>query len=543
MGLMKLFRFPGGVHMPDHKQLTRDLPIDRAPLPGRLYHPIQQHIGEPAEPIVHIGERVSKGQVIARAGGFVSAPVHAASSGTVVAIDRLPYPHPSGLQSRCIVVETDGEDRWVPGLRPIANEHKHDPGALRALIREAGIVGLGGAGFPTFIKLHPGREQAVETLIVNGAECEPYITADDALMRTQPDWVVDGLKIMRHALQAKECIVGIEDNKQEAYERMQAEVAKLNDPTIRVVKVPTHYPTGGEKQLIHVLTGKVVPSGGIPLQVGVICHSVSTTVAVRRAIRLGQPLFERIVTVTGQGINRPRNLRVLLGTPVRDLIAFCDGLNDDFKRLIAGGPMMGYELHDDRAPVVKATNCLIAATAAELPENRPEMPCIRCGECARHCPMQLLPQQLYWHSRAKAFDKVSDYRLVDCIECGSCSYVCPSRIPLVHYFRFAKNRLQQQKIERQHADAARERAQTRESRLARQRAVKAERTRKVKAAAAAKQAHDTPGSAATATATAPPTHVVSSDTRPQTIDQEARQRIATAERQRKAAASGTSDQA
>ena len=529
MGLGKLFRFPGGVHMPDHKQLTRDQPIDTAPLPPRLYLPIQQHIGEPAEPIVHVGERVGKGQVIARAGGFISAPVHAASSGTVVAIERRPYPHPSGLNARCIVIETDGEDRWIPGLRPIPDERGEDPGALRALIREAGIVGLGGAGFPTFIKLHPGREQAVDTLIINGAECEPYITADDALMRTRPEWVVDGMHVMRHALQARECIIGIEDNKPEAYERMRAEVARLDDPTVRVVRVPTHYPSGGEKQLIRVLTGKVVPSGGIPLQVGVICHSVSTSVAVCRAIRLGQPLYERIVTVTGQGIARPRNLRVLLGTPIRDLVEFCGGLDEGFERMIVGGPMMGFALPDDRAPVIKSTNCLIAATAAELPENRPEMPCIRCGECARHCPMQLLPQQLYWHSRARAFDKASEYRLVDCIECGSCSYVCPSQIPLVHYFRFAKNRLQQQKIERQHADAARERVGAREARLARQKNEKAERMRKVKAAAAAKQAHDSPRKAP-----ATPPRAAPGDTVPITVDPAAGRRIAEAERQRRA---------
>jgi electron transport complex protein RnfC len=527
MNLARLFRFPGGVHMPDHKELTRGQPIVTAPLPQRLYLPIQQHIGDPAEPIVHVGERVGKGQVIARAGGFISAPVHASSSGTVIAIERQPYPHPSGLNARCIVIETDGEDRWIPGQRPIADERSEDPGALRALIREAGIVGLGGAGFPTFIKLHPGREQAVDTLIINGAECEPYITADDALMRTRPEWVIDGMHVMRHALQARECIIGIEDNKPEAFERMEAEVARLGDPTVRVVQVPTHYPTGGEKQLIRVLTGKVVPSGGIPLQVGVICHSVSTSVAVCRAIRLGQPLYERIVTVTGRGIAEPRNLRVLLGTPIRDLIEFCGGLNEGFERMIVGGPMMGFALPDDRAPVIKATNCLIAATAEELPENRPQMPCIRCGECARVCPMQLLPQQLYWHSRAKAFDRASEFRLVDCIECGSCSYVCPSRIPLVHYFRFAKNRLQQQNIERRRAEAARERVTARETRLARQKAEKALRMRQAKAAAAAKQAQDRDHEEAP---TKPPR--MSDETTPATVDATARQRIAEAERRR-----------
>jgi len=355
------------------------------------------------------------------------------------------------------------------------------------LIREAGIVGLGGAGFPTFIKLHPSEEKAVECLVLNGAECEPYITADDAVMRTQPDWVLSGLLAMRHALQAKECVIAIEDNKPEAYERMRAVVAEIDDPTLRVVQVPTRYPTGGEKQLIKVLTGRVVPSGGIPLQIGVICHSISTAVAIHRAVRLGQPLFERIVTVTGEGITEPKNVRALLGTPIRELIEFCGGYSDAHERLIIGGPMMGFALPDERAPVIKAVNCLLAASRAELPPERPQMPCIRCGECANHCPMQLLPQQLYWHARAREIDKTSEYRLADCIECGICNYVCPSHIPLVHYFRYAKNRLQQQRAEKQRSEASRERVATRNERVASVKAAKAERMRAMKAAAANKQ--------------------------------------------------------
>lgn len=487
---IKLWRFHGGLHLPGHKQGTCDLPSVKARIPARLILPLQQHIGQPAEPVVKIGDRVLKGQMVARASGYVSAPIHASTSGTVVEIGEHPVPHPSGLMAPCLVIEPDGKDEWIE-RHPVEDYRRLDPVELRDLIREAGIVGLGGAGFPSSVKLNPGPGKVVETLILNGAECEPYITCDDRLMRERPREVIGGLMILRHALQVRQCIIGIEDNKPEAYkalvEALQSyDGAETED--IHVVQIPTIYPTGGEKQLIKVLTGKEVPSHDLPIAIGVVCHNVGTAAAVYRCVTAGEPLISRLMTVTGKGVARPSNLETLVGTPVRELVEQCGGYTDDVEKLILGGPMMGITIHTDAIPVTKTTNCILAPARDELPAQQPAMPCIRCGECTRVCPVNLLPQQMYWHARAKDFDKVRDYNLFDCIECGCCAYVCQSHIPLVHYFRFAKTEIWTQEREKKKAEHARKRHESRVRRMEREKAERAERLRQKKETPAAETA-------------------------------------------------------
>lgn len=467
--IRRLWKFNGGVHLPGHKDESTRLPVTRAHLPKRLILPLHQHIGEAAEAVVKVGDHVLKGQMIAHAKGFVSAPLHAPSSGTVVEIGDLPVPHPSGLNAPCIVMETDGEDRWTE-LRPHCDYDQLDPSHLRNIIREAGIVGLGGAGFPSFIKLNPGPGKTVDTLILNGVECEPYITCDDMLMRERGQEIICGLRIMRHALHARACVIAMEDNKPEAYAAL---LAATRGTDIEVIQVPTIYPAGGEKQLIKVLTGMEVPSNGLPIHIGIVCHNVGTAVAVYRAIEHGEPLISRYMTITGGNIVQPRNLEVLIGTPVKDLLDECGWHPDTLERLVMGGPMMGFSLPGDDVPVIKTTNCILAMTRDDAPAHRPVMPCIRCGACADACPVNLLPQQLYWHAHAKDLDKIQEYDLFDCIECGCCSYVCPSNIPLVHYYRYAKTEIWAAEREKQKAEQARIRHEFRLQRIDREKAERA----------------------------------------------------------------------
>lgn len=460
-GSRELWRFHGGLHLPDHKAISLERPTRQVTLPRQLLLPLLQHIGAPAQPLVEVGQRVLKGEKIADSPAPVTAPLHAPTSGTVVGIGEYPIPHPSGLSGPCILIESDGRDEWGALPEPIADYRACDAATLRERIREAGIVGLGGATFPSAVKLNPGKP--IKTLIINGAECEPYITCDDRLMRDQPERVMAGIRILQHMLQSEECLIAIEDNKPEAILALHDLV--WEDEPIEVVRIPTLYPSGGEKQLIRVLTGHEVPSSGLPAQLGIICHNVATAAAIADAVLEGRPLISRLVTLTGEGIREPGNYQALIGTLASDLIAQAGGYRGDPRQLILGGPMMGFDLASDAVPITKGGNCLLCPSPEEAPPPDPARACIRCGRCADACPARLLPQQLYWYSRAKDLEKAQDYNLFDCIECGCCSHVCPSHIPLVHYYRYAKNECWAQERERREAERAKQRHDTRIARL------------------------------------------------------------------------------
>jgi len=472
----QLWKFHGGIHPAQHKEESTRRPIAPATIPSELVIPLHQHIGESAEPIVKVGDHVLKGQEIGRAHGYVSASVHASSSGMVVAIEERPIPHPSGLNAPCLVIKTDGEDRWHAPT-PAGDYVEMEPSHLRNLVRSAGIVGLGGAGFPSFIKLNP-TGKVIDTLILNGVECEPYITCDDMLMRERADEIIAGAKIMRHALQAREVLIAIEDNKPQAIAAMRQ--AAIDEPGVEVAVVPTRYPQGDGRQLVKVLTGREVPSSGLSSQIGIVVHNVATAYSVDRAINHSQPLISRIVTVTGDGIREPRNLEVPIGTPIQHLLDLC-GVAENVERIVIGGPLMGYAMLSAHVPVIKTSNCILVSRKPANPPA-PEMPCIRCGACSDACPVELLPQQLYWHARAKEFDKTQEYDLFDCIECGCCAYVCPSNIPLVHYYRFAKTEIWAQEREKEKADQARKRHDFRQARMEREQAEKEARLAQKKAA-------------------------------------------------------------
>jgi len=482
--MTQLWDFSGGVHPPENKHQSTCRPIRQAPIPEYLILPLQQHIGEPAEVVVKVGDRVLKGQTLADVTTGMGVPIHASTSGTVEAIEKRPVPHPSGMSDWCVVLKPDGKDEWCP-LEPTDDYKQLEREQVLQKIRNAGISGMGGAGFPTDIKLRPPRDRKVDTLIINGAECEPYITADDMTMREQAGEMVAGLEVIAWILRPGRCVIGIESNKPEAIAAVRTAVEGTQ---IEVAVVPTKYPSGGEKQLIEILTGMEVPSGGIPADIGVMCQNVGTAVAVSRAVFEGKPLISRIITITGEAVREPGNFDTLIGTPVHSLLQEASLEHSRLNRLILGGPMMGFTLNTDEIPATKTSNCVIAASTAELPAPPPEQPCIRCGQCAEVCPMELLPQQLFWYSKSTEFEKAEHLNLFDCIECGACSYVCPSSIPLVQYYRFAKGEIRQQNAEQLKADRARERFEARQARLEREQQEKEQRRQdRARAAAEAQE--------------------------------------------------------
>ncbi len=462
------YSIPGGIHPPENKTQSLQRPISHAGIPPVLVLPLAQHIGAPAKPLINIGDKVLKGQKIAEANGFVSAPIHAPSSGTVSAIENHIIAHPSGLEGPCISIHTDGKDTWCEHSG-IKDYTQLDKNTLLDIIRNAGITGMGGAGFPTAVKLAGKPNAKIKTLIINGTECEPYITADDILMRERSQHIIAGIHIIAHLLQAEEILIGIEDNKPEAIDAMQ----KASESTkIEVISFPTKYPSGGEKQLIQILTGQEVPSGGLPSDLGIVLQNVGTALAVYNAVALGEPLISRITTVTGEGVSQAQNFEVLLGTPIQYLLEQSGFKQENTRRLIMGGPMMGFALETSEVPVVKTTNCVLAPSKEELPDPEPQQACIRCSMCVQACPASLLPQQMYWFSQGKELEKLEAHNVSDCIECGACSYVCPSNIPLVQYFRSGKSAIKQAKQDAQEAEHAKLRFEARKERLEREQAEK-----------------------------------------------------------------------
>ena len=494
---VSIWDIPGGIHPAERKELSNHAPIEPAPVPKRLVLPLNQHIGAPAEPVVSVGEHVLKGQLIAAATGVVSVPVHAPTSGTISFIGAQPYPHVSGMLMPAIVIDSDGLDQWGP-LTSCPDYRALAASELVERIRQAGISGLGGAGFPTSVKLNARPTQKIHTLIINGTECEPYITADDLLMRERADALVSGIEVLAHLIQPEQVLIGIEDNKPEAIAAVQAAVGE-RPFAVRVF--PTKYPSGGEKQLIQILTGVEVPSGGLPADIGMLCQNVGTCVAIHDAVLLGKPLISRVTTLTGEALARPGNVEALIGTPVGELLAFAGLDQAKLNRLIMGGPMMGFTLPSLDVPLIKTSNCLLASTKAELPPPPPAMPCIRCGECAEACPASLLPQQLHFFALGQEHEQLKAHNLFDCIECGACAYVCPSSIPLVQYYRAAKAEIRDLEHKQLKAEHSKQRFEQRQERLRRAEEQKeAERLARAERAAQAKAAQ---ADAAPAAVTAP----------------------------------------
>lgn len=488
----KLWRFPGGIHPPQRKDLANQTPIARMPIPKRLWIPLKQHIGQPGQLIVQVGDSVLKGQALTAPGPNSGLAVHAPTSGRVSAIVEHPSAHPSALPVTTLILDTDGEDTW--GQRhPIADYTQLDSAELIAHIAQCGIAGLGGAAFPTAQKL--ANSQPLDYLIINGVECEPYIVSDDRLMREHPAGIMRGIKILQHISGIEQVLVAIEDNKPEAIKAMRD--ACEGDASIQVRVVPTVYPSGGERQLIQVLTGRQVPANGLPKDIGVLMQNTGTAYAIYRAVMFGEPLHERVVTLTGEALERPGTVWAPLGCSVEDLLTFAGYRAYPKAKVIMGGPMMGFTLPRLDVPIVKGSNCILAPAKKELPTAGAEMACIRCGACADVCPASLLPQQLYWLARDHDYDGLRQYNLADCIECGACAFVCPSEIPLVHYYRQAKADMREQYIEKHKADIAKERFEARKARLERE---KQERLEKHQRAAEARQKAVAEREAATAAA-------------------------------------------
>ena len=453
---------PGGVHPPENKHQSVTQSIGQLPMPETLVIPLSQHIGAAAIPCVEIGQSVLKGQIIAKPAGMVSIPMHAPTSGTVSAIEHRPIAHSSGMLAPCIEITTDGADTWIEHEGISDYEHV-SPRKLLEMVGNAGISGMGGAGFPSAVKLNPGRQRPIDTLIVNATECEPYITADDSAIRERAAEIVEGIKILSAILDHPHHImIGIEDNKPEAIEALAPHVEGTG---ISVVVFPTKYPSGGEKQLIYILTGKELPSGKLPADLGMVCINIGTTYAIKRAIIDGEPLVSRVTTVTGDAVGIQRNYDTLIGTPVSHMLAHNEYNEQAGGRVVMGGPMMGFTLPSAEVPIIKTTNCILAPSYQEIPDDEPAQPCIRCGMCAEACPASLLPQQLFWYAQAEDHERLEAHNLFDCIECGACSYVCPSNIPLVQYYRAAKGEIRHARDEKVKSDHARERFEFHKERI------------------------------------------------------------------------------
>ncbi|ORM62079.1 electron transport complex subunit RsxC [Pantoea rodasii] len=471
----KLWDFQGGIHPPEMKTQSNGTPLSQLPLPEQFIIPLKQHIGHEGEICVSPGDHVLRGQPLTFGGGRM-LPVHAPTSGTIEAIAPHMTAHPSGLSELCVFLRADGEDRWTtldpqPDFRALSRED------VVKRIHEAGVAGLGGAGFPTATKLRGGL-RGVKTLIINAAECEPYITADDRLMQDCAAEVLEGCRILAWVLQAERVLIGVEDNKPEAIAALKQALGGDRELQVRVV--PTKYPSGGAKQLTQILTGVEVPHGGRSTDIGVLMQNVGTAWAVKRAIIDGEPITERVVTLTGEAIAQPRNVWGRLGTPVSHLLHHVGFTPGSRQMVIMGGPLMGFTLPSLNVPLVKISNCILAPSASEMGNNEEEQSCIRCSACADACPAKLLPQQLFWYSQGGDHEKARAHNIDDCIECGACAYVCPSNIPLVQYYRQEKAELRAIDLEAKRTAEAKARFEARQARLEREKLVREARHEEAK---------------------------------------------------------------
>ena len=491
LALQSLWDFPGGVHPPQRKSLSNTTDIQRLSLPAVVHIPVKQHIGVNGELIVNVGDKLKKGQRLTASENAFAVPVHASTSGTVIAIDEHVAAHPSGLSELTVSIESDGLDS-VFEYQPMPDYAQRSKSDIIQAICSAGISGLGGAGFPTHLKAN--NVKPIEFLIINGIECEPYISSDDRLMREHAWQIRQGIDILCHLLHPKQVLIAVENNKPEAFETLS--IACQQEDNYQVVSVPTKYPAGGEKQLIQVLTSREVPADGLPIDVGCLMFNVGTCFSIADAVIEGKPLIERVVTITGEAVDKPQNVWARIGTPTKHLLehAHYDSEKQSYPRIIMGGPMMGFTLSSVQVPVVKITNCILVPAAKELPLIEDERACIRCSACADACPVSLLPQQMFWYSKSKEYEKAQEYNLFDCIECGACAYVCPSEIPLVHYYRKAKSDIRHQQVEKEKSEKARIRFEARNERLQRDKEAREEKHRL--AAQARKQSMNKDGGAA-----------------------------------------------
>ncbi|WP_068114879.1 electron transport complex subunit RsxC [Tropicimonas marinistellae] len=456
------FGIRGGVHPETRKYLAAECAIETMPLPSLVRVPLQQHIGAEAVPLVKRDDQVLKGQLIGKARGAVSAHVHAPTSGRVIAVGQFAAPHPSGLPVATITIRPDGEDRWGPHM-PRMRPEDADPAEIAQRVMEAGIVGMGGATFPAAVKLTLRERYPLHTLIINGAECEPYLTCDDRLLRERSEEVVDGIRIMARALGITKVIVAIEGNKPQAIEAIRRHIFAVG-PEARVVRVPTLYPMGSEKHLVQTVTGLETPARALTAELGVVVHNAATAHAVHKAVRYGEPLISRVLTVSGFGVKRPANVEVLIGTPVSEILDHCGGLTGTPDRLILGGPMMGLPIQSLRVPVIKGTNGILALEAAETRRHE-AMPCIRCGGCIKVCPCGLMPMEMHARIHAGDLDGAVETGLLDCVSCGSCSFNCPSNIQLVQGFNYAKGRLAAKQSQKHQQEEAKRLAEARTARM------------------------------------------------------------------------------
>jgi electron transport complex protein RnfC len=453
----------GGLRLPAHKLESTAAPIRRGFVPERLFVSARQHRGPAAAPVVEIGQHVGRGETIARSPSDDGADVHAPTSGRVVAIVTLPVPlHAHVSAETCIVIAPDGRDHRSSEPGPIAPGTT--PEAAIAQIKAAGIVGLGGAVYPTAAKVHSISGRDCKLLIINGAECEPYISCDDMLMREAPDAILKGAELLRRIVGADECIVAVERDKPQAIDALTASAERLAIEGLRIAELPSVYPAGGERQLVDVLSGIELASARIPAEEGILCQNVGTAYATYHYFSDAEPLTSRIVTITGAAITEPCNVEAMIGTPIRDLIELSGGYCTDAVRLIHGGSMMGYALASDALPITKSTNCIVAATATEVRSDTEEWPCIRCGECSIACPARLLPQDLLLAARAHDSSELTRLSVSECIECGCCDIVCPSHIPLTETFRAAKSSVREREARQALSSESAERFKTREQR-------------------------------------------------------------------------------